>query len=162
MNDHRTPERYSGIRRTTLEAAPTLREWVAGPGTCWVTDHEDVTVWPVGELTREGRDGVLVVVRSGGLSLMDADTRLAPIWGPVAIGLDELATLSRQLRIAEASCAGEQLTIGYLKQDAAQPEMRRIGRIVPSEDGAGIVCADLDKDAPRRFNLHRIVSVVDA
>lgn len=143
----------------------TIGQWAAGAA-CWVKPvtslHSTVYWWPMGEITREGRDGIIVIERPGAIRVVPPDTP-CEVAGQSWIGLDgeELAAVMRLHRIASAICANEPLTISYQKRDSAGPEKRRIGRIVPSTDGAGIVCSDLDRMEPRRFNLHRITAVED-
>lgn len=143
----------------------------------WVkTDRPGaVPWWPVARMNREGRVGIVVVADVAPhpeMLLIDAGAKVAtvkpqpPIETPpdgehvesLRFDADTLDHYVVVAMLARAAAGGLVAHIGYRKGE--EIEERRIGRIVPGSNGAAIVCADLDKDAPRSFRLDKIAWVL--
>lgn len=139
-----------------------LSSYLADP--IWLQFGPGVSLWPIGILQRENREGILVLQISAagvGLQCLPAHEQCQPSeheWPRAdAMGGLHQTAIRRALALGKASIDGLEMDIIYRK-DGAPLTPRRIGRIVPSNDGAGVVCADIDKEQPRHFKLERIVS----
>lgn len=148
-----------------IDDALTLQQWLWQ--SCWVRSvhRDDAIWWPVSYMQRPEHVGVVVVERTRDnvlIRLVDPETPCAPVpdvWSTMDAASEVGGAVIRATVLGVGMSLGLPLTIVYKKGDDAEPQQRRISRIVPSPNGAGILCADLDKDAPRQFNLARIVGV---
>jgi len=118
-----------------------------------------MTTLTVGAIHAEGRTGYLLAINDGDRSRLvyradDSEVEVNSKRLPPGRHTTHFA-IARAL--GEASCLREEMRIGYIKKDKV--EARHIGRIVPRDDGKAILCADLDKNAPRCFLLAGIAWV---
>lgn len=129
-------------------------------------------VYTCGTVPHQERERVVVVGRDGGLYIVDPGHRCLDSAQRID-GEDpgnELYRLERDrsplafvakvgLRVCEAH--GAEMVVGYRKKGQERTERRRLKLVVPTEDGQGLIGHDLDRNAPRRFNLDRIQWVIN-